>query len=239
MPETNIDGIVQDEATATVAPAIVVPTGYDAQEFPFHFKARAIRDESGKVVGKSPKQPSLKVQLPVPSHDLAIQFLSNADSAESKLIMSAIADIIYGAARAQFDEIIEGFDNDPTKVVAGSMLSLDKLDLTYLANLPPSTRASSVPDEDEFKAFFADYLSVMVQATGKEASRIERHLQYFARPTKVKPYKDMLVTLVSQLDIYLAASANVEEHAAAASYIREKFDRWSKEPEKMPDVSML
>src|SRR5690606_33528064 len=110
-----------------------------AQSYKFNFKTRKITDENGKEVGRTKKQPSVVCDLPVPSADEVVMMLSNG-GAEAGLIMSTIGDIIYQAARGQFDEIIESFGDDESKEVAASMLNFDQLSLTYIANLPPSSR---------------------------------------------------------------------------------------------------
>lgn len=234
MSDTNIDGIAQE-----AAPAVAIPEGCNAVDMKFNFKARNLYDENGKAVGKSKKQPSLVVTLPVPSHSTVARYLSDASSKESAVIMAAVEDLIYSAARNQFDEIIDGFEGDDSRTVAASMLDISKLDLTYIANLPPSTRASSVPGEDDFKAFFSDYLAVMPAATGKGDAAIEKHIKLFTKPTAIKANKPVLELLVGQLDLYMSATANIEETAATASYIRNKLDKWFNEPEKAIDLSLL
>ena len=205
----------------------------------FNFKSRIIRDEEGKEMGRTKKQPSVECELPVPSQDEIILYMQQPDSKEAALITSSVQDIIYQAAREQFDEIIESFGDDDSKTVAADMLDLSRLDFSFIANLPPSTRASSAPSEDDWKAFFEDYLAVMVAATGKEEKRIANHIELFKKPTKAKANKEVLSLLVTQLDIYMANSANIEDHANCAGRIRDKYDRWSKEPEKAVNLDLL
>ena len=232
---TNIDGIVQDEQAA--APAL--PAGCMAQEMKFNFKARNIYDETGKAVSKSKKQPSLVIALPVPMHETVASFLADVSSKESGLIMAAVSDLIYTAARNQFDEIIDGFEGDDSRTVAASMLDMSKLDLTYIANLPPTSRASSVPGEDEFKSFFTDYMATMPAITGKPLASIDKHIKLFTKPTSIKANKPVLELLVGQLDLYMANTQAIEDTGATASYIRNKLDKWFVEPEKAVDLSLL
>lgn len=234
--ETNINAGADTGAEAS---AIALPAGCDGIEMKFNFKTRALRDDNGKEIGRTKKQPSIVTVLPVPSHDTVAGFLMEPSSKESILIMDAIKDVIYTAARNQFDEMIDSFEGDDSRTVSASMLNYELLDISYIANLPPSTRTSSVPAEDDFKAFFADYLAVMVPATGKEEAKIKRHLDHFSKPQRVKAAKDVLNLLVGQLDMYLSATPNIEDHAATAAYIRNKFDKWAKEPEKVVSVDLL
>lgn len=205
----------------------------------FNFKTRAIRDEEGKEIGRTKKQPSVETELPVPSHDEVTNYLTSPDSKESILVMSAVQSIIYQAAREQFDEIIEAFGDDDSKTVAADMLDLSRLDLSYIANLPPSSRGGTALTDEDWKAFFDDYVTVMVAATGKEMDRVVKHVELFKRPTKVKANKEVLHLLVGQLDIYLANTQNAEDNSDCAVRIRDKYERWSKEPEKTVDLSLL
>lgn len=210
-----------------------------AQEFKFNFKSRKITDESGKEIGRTKKQPSLVASLPVPTNDEIISHLAVPDSAVAKLVMASVAAVIYGAAREQFDDVIDGFGDDDSQEVNASMLDYDKLDLEFLANLPPSQRGAAALSDEDWAAFFGDYLNVMVAATGKEAARINNHINLFKKPQKAKANKEVLAVLVDQLDIYLASSQNLEETGEAASRLRNKFAKWHAEPEKQVDLSVL
>ena len=46
-----------------------------AQTYKFNFKSRRITDENGNEIGRTKKQPSLTVDLPVPSIDEVISML--------------------------------------------------------------------------------------------------------------------------------------------------------------------
>ena len=209
-----------------------------AQSYKFNFKSRRITDEAGKEVGRTKKQPSVVCDLPVSSADEVVQMLSNG-GAEAGLIMSTIGDIIYQAARGQFDEIIESFGDDESKEVSASMLNFDQLSLTYIANLPPSSRGVQAISDEEWQAFFEDYLGVMVAATGKAEDRIKNHINLFKRPQKAKANKEVLQVLVDQLDIYLASSGNLDDTGTCAVRIRDKFSKWISEPEKAVDLDLL
>lgn len=210
-----------------------------ATEFKFHFKSRKITDESGKEIGRTKKQPSVVASLPVPTPAEVQDFLADAESPVSKVIMSAISAVIYNAAREQFDDVIDGFGDDDTKEVNAGFLDYDKLDFAFLASLPPSARASSALTEEDWVAFYEDYLQVMVAATGKEEARIKNHINLFKKPLKAKTNKDVLGVLIDQLDIYLASSANLEDTGDAAGRLRNKFAKWLSEPEKAVDLSIL
>lgn len=209
-----------------------------AQTYKFNFKSRRITDESGNEIGRTKKQPSLTVDLPVPSTDEVIGMLQ-AGGAEAVLLMTQIGDTIYQAARGQFDEIIEQFGDDDSKEVTADMLNYDQLSISYLANLPPSSRGVQAISDEEWQAFFEDYLAVMVAATGKTEDRIKNHINLFKRPQKAKANKEVLKVLVDQLDIYLASSGNLEDTGTCAVRIRDRFNKWISEPEKAANLDLL
>lgn len=210
-----------------------------AKSFKFNFKTRSIRDENGNVIGKSKKQPSVECEVPALSADEIIGYMQTPDSKEAALIAEAVARIIIDAAREQFDEVIESFGEDDSKEVSASMLDYSKLNLAYIASIPPTQRASSALTDEDWEAFFVDYLAVMVAATGKTEDKIKNHINLFKKPTKAKANKEVLQVLVDQLDIYMASAANLEETGTCASRISEKFKRWISEPEKAVNLDLL
>lgn len=209
-----------------------------AQTYKFNFKSRRITDENGNEIGRTKKQPSLTVDLPVPSIEEVIAMLQ-AGGAEAVLLMTQIGDTIYQAARGQFDEVIEQFGDDDSKEVTADMLNYDQLSISYLANLPPSSRGVQAISDEEWQAFFEDYLAVMVAATGKTEDRIKNHINLFKRPQKAKANKEVLKVLVDQLDIYLASSGNLEDTGTCAVRIRDRFNKWISEPEKAANLDLL
>ena len=209
-----------------------------AQTYKFNFKSRRITDENGNEIGRTKKQPSLTVDLPVPSTDEVISMLQSG-GAEAVLLMTQIGDTIYQAARGQFDEVIEQFGDDDSKEVTADMLNYDQLSISYLANLPPSSRGVQAISDEEWQAFFEDYLAVMVAATGKTEDRIKNHINLFKKPQKAKANKEVLKVLVDQLDIYLASSGNLEDTGTCAVRIRDRFNKWISEPEKAANLDLL
>lgn len=209
-----------------------------AQTTKFNFKSRAIKDESGKEIGRTKKQPSVEVDLPILAADEIVTVLQGGGK-EADLITAAVADIIVSAARSQFDDIIEAFGENSEQEVNASMLDFDKLTLTYVASIPPSQRGSTALTEEDWTAFFEDYLPVMVAATGKEEARIKNHINLFKKPQKAKANKEVLQVLVDQLDIYMASSANLDDTGVCAARIHDKFSKWIAEPEKAVDLSVL
>jgi hypothetical protein len=234
--EVGVDGS-GEVAQQAVAPAM--PAGYTALTQKFNFKTRKITDDSGKEIGRTKKHDSINVTMPVPTADTLIGYLATPDSAVAKLLMDAANGIIVDAVRSQFDELIESFGDDDSKTLSVNDIDFSKLSLDYIASIPPSQRGGVALTEEDFNAFFADYLITMVAATGKEEKRIKNQIELFKRPTKVKSAKDVLAVLVDQLDVYLANSQALEDTGEVATRLRAKFDKWAKEPEKQVNLDLL
>lgn len=209
-------------------------------ETKFNFKQRAIKDEGGKEIGKAKKQPPLIVNLPQPTKATIVAVLQSEDPAHAKLqalFLDSIYDIVRSQAKLQLDDVIDSFGIED-KTVTADHLDYDKLDLVYIANLEPAQRGARAISEEEWTAFFEDYTSVMVAATGKPLEKIQNHINLFRKPTKIRNAKDMLQVLVQQLDIYITKTGNLEDTGEAASRIRSKFAKWAEEEEKF-DPSIL
>jgi len=197
---------------------------YVNKSFKFNFKKRTIKDENGQTIGEIAKKPSIEVALPVLSTAGVIEALQ-AGGKEAEVILDAVNFVFYQAARQQFDDVIENMTN-PDDEVKSADLNFDKLQLSYLANLPPATRGGAAISEDEWNFFFSDYLAVMVAATGKEERRIANQIEHFKKPNRCKANQAVLEVLVDQLSIYITKSANIEDTAQAAERLMGKFQGW-------------
>jgi hypothetical protein len=209
-----------------------------AKSVKFNFKSRKITDEQGKEIGRTKKQDAVVCDIPVLTHGEIIEVLMCAGK-EAELVFEAVSEIIVNQAREQFDELIESFGSDDTKTVSAAMLDYDKLNLSYIASIPPARRGASAITEEDWKVFFDDYLAVMVAATGKAEERIKNHINLFKSPNKAKANKEVLAVLVDQLDIYMSSSANLEDTGTCAVRISEKFKKWIAEPEKALNMDLL
>ena len=198
---------------------------YVNKAFKFNFKKRTIKDENGAVIGEIAKKPSIEVEIPVLSAEGIASILTSGPSKEAEVILDAVNFMFYQAARQQFDDVIENLAN-PDDEVKATDLNFDRLQLSYLANLPPATRGGSSISEDEWAFFYSDYLAVMVAATGKEERRIANQIEHFKKPNRCKANQAVLEVLVDQLSIYVSKSANIEDTAQAAERLLGKFQGW-------------
>lgn len=212
----------------------------NAQTVKFNFKSRAIKDEAGNTIGRTKKQPSIEAAIPVLElTEISALLQDQPESPVSKLIAEAVARIVIDAARDQFDEVIEAFGDDATKEVQASMLDYDKLTLEYIASIPPTQRGASALTEEDWVAFYNDYLATMVAATGKAEARIMNQINLFKKPAKAKSNKEVLAVLIDQLEIYMSASANLEDTAVCADRISTKLKKWLAEPDAAADADLL
>lgn len=229
-----------------------------AVETKFNFKARKI-EEDGKEIGKTKKQPALLVNLPQPTTEEMISYLNRTDQTVKEkrkidgkevevdvvvvdkvkqLIVDAIQEIVRDQAKGQLDDQIDAFGADETKVVTAESIDYDKLSLEYIANLPPAQRGARAIPEDDWKAFFQDYMQVMVAATGKPEAKIKNHLDLFQKPTKAKQNKEALAVLVDQLDVYTTATQSLDDTGECVMRLKSKFQKWIDEDAKL-DLSSL
>lgn len=223
------------------------------QEVRFGFKSRIIKDAEGNVLAKTKKQSpvtvglqyatveDLKTILSLPAEKVVDEKTKQEVERPARavlMVLEAVNSLVYAQARGQFDDIIEGFGADETKVVTADMLDHDKLTLEAISNLDPKARGVRVISEDDWTSFYDDYFAVMVAATGKPEKNIKNHLDIFKKPTKVKSAKDILGVLIENLDIYIGASGNIEDTAECVNRIKSKFDKWLKEEDKI-DIDAL
>lgn len=198
---------------------------YAPKKFKFNFKKRIIKDDvTGQVIGEIAKKPSIEVEIPCLTSEGIAEALAGGGK-EAELIMEAVNFVFYQAARGQFDDVIAR-QTAPDELVKATDLNFDNLQLTYLANLPPASRGGAAISEDEWNFFYADYLAVMMAATGKEEGRINNQITFFKKPTRAQNNAAVLAVLVDQLSIYIQKSAAIEDTAMAAERLLAKFQNW-------------
>lgn len=200
----------------------------------FHFKTEKLRNEKGEVVGEGKKHPSVELDLPVPSLARLQEYLAAPEQfkAEVDLLLSTITDQVYRVARSQINDFRE---NNKDGTVTAAVLNYDKLDWTAIANMPKSERGSSVPSDEDVKAFLDSYLAVMPAALGKEKEKIENHLVCFQTGfKKQRAQKDILEMFTNALAVYITAVGDgVEEHLEVVEYFSNRLNKLLKSEEKI------
>lgn len=235
--------IIKAEAPAPV-------NGYvDMKPNIFHFKTETLRNEKGEEIGKGKKHPSVEMYLPIPKAEKLVEFLQQPDTftkevdgkqvtspnLEKALILEAITDQIYRVARAQINELRT---NDKTKDVpiTPASLNYDKLDWTFIANMPKSERGAYAPDDEELKAFLDHYLEIMPAATNKTKEKIENHVLCFKTGfKKQRAQKEILEMFQDALAIYVtkAGESALEEHSDVIEYFSNKLTKMLKAEENI------
>lgn len=231
-----------DGAGATAAPAPAAPAA--PNEFTaltpvsFHFKVEKLRDEKGVVVGEGKKLPKADLHLPVPTKArLAEILLAEGEefAKERKLLEDAVLDVVYGVARGQINAFREIEANKDTPITQ-SVLNLDKLDWTAIANMPKGERGTSVPSDEDLQSFYDSYLQVMPAAADKAKEKIENHIVLFkAKFKKQRSQKDLLEVFRNALAVY---STNVsdevlEDQLPVVEYFSNMLERYLKSEEKI------
>lgn len=235
------DTPAQDQTAAADTAAVVVPTPLTATgpvalvKSTFHFKTEKLRDEKGNVIGEGKKHPSVAIDLPVPSLVRVQEYLADPVKykAEVELLFATMQDQIYRVGRGQINDWREA--NKEGTVTAAS-LNYDKLDWTAIANMPKGERASTVPADEDVKAFFASYLAIMPEALQKPKKNIENHIACFeAGFKKQRSQKEVLELFVTSLSTYVAVAGDdaVEEHLEVIEYFSTRLDKLLKTEEKI------
>lgn len=227
---SNETSTAENTATETVTPQ--VPTGMIAAPVKFNFKQRTIKGENGAADKKMKKQPSVTAALPNFTAEYLAALFSDTSEDTIKarsLVLDYANEIFREQAKSQFEDVIDSFGEDENLQVTAGHLDYDKLTLEYISNLPPAQRGRTAISDEEWNTLFKDYLNVMLQVTGKDAVRLNKHIEIFKKPTRVKAQPDAMTVMVDQLDVYLAHSEMLEETGAAAKRLRDKFEAWLKE----------
>lgn len=201
----------------------------------FHFKTEKLRDDTGKVIGDGKKHPSVTIDLPTPSRKALAQFLLDETkyAKELELLDATILDMVYRVARGQINDFRE---NTKDAVVTAASLNYDKLSWTAIANMPKGERASTVPSDEDIKAFLDSYLLVMPAALNKPKQNIENHLLCFQSAfKKQRSQKEILEMFVNALLVYMTTAGEeaVEEHNEVIEYYQNRLKKMLTSEEKI------
>jgi len=200
----------------------------------FHFKTEKLRNEKGEVIGEGKKHPSVELDLPVPTLEQISEWLKDpsAYAKEIELLQSTMLDQVYRVARIQINDFRE---NNKDGVVTAAVLNYDKLDWTAIANMPKAERGSSIPSEEDIKAFYEAYLRVMPKALNKPQQNIENHiLCYQTGFKKQRSQKEILEMFLNALQVFVVTMGDeVEEYVDVVEYFSNKLNKLLKAEEKL------
>jgi hypothetical protein len=215
---------------------VPVPEGMRGQMF--HFRKEKVKDAEGnEIADEVYKHPSVKIPLPIPTREeiLAI-FNDTARTSEQAFVLSLIEDAFYAQARDQINEFRE---SNPKATVTANVIDYSKLSINALANMPASERGNKL-DEEDMKQFVADYVSVMPQASGKDANKIKAQANILEKGLRtVKTDKKVLAVMKDLLTLWAANTQNLEEHQKVYDALNGRIDKWSKaEPKNVLESIM-
>lgn len=201
----------------------------------FHFKTEKLRDEKNNIIGEGKKHASVDIDLPVPTAEAITAFFSDTTkfAKELELLFSTLQDQVYRVARGQINDFRE---KNPEGEVSAAALNYDKLGWTAIANMPKGERASTVPSDEDTKAFLDSYLEVMPTALAKPKANIENHIAcYQSGFKKQRSQKDILEMFKNSLAVYATTVDDevVEEHTEVIEYFINRLDKLLTTEEKI------
>jgi hypothetical protein len=217
-----------DTPMTTAAPVSMVKSK-------FHFKTEKLRDAEGNEIGTGKKHPSVEIDLPIPSIRTLQAYLGDTKrfGKELELLFSTLQDQVYRIARGQINDFRE---KSLDAVVTAASLDYDKLSWSAIANMPKGERASTVPSDEDTKAFLDSYLQVMPEALSKPKKNIENHIACFtASFKKQKSQKEILEMFLNALAVYVSTvgEETVEEHMEVLEYYQNRLEKLLKSEEKI------
>lgn len=207
-----------------------VPEGMKAQMF--HFRKEKVRDEAGNEIADEVfKHPSVKIPMPIVTREEMLAIFSAPSTgegnraSEQSFILSLVDDALYSQARDQINQFRE---DNPKATVTANVIDYSKLSVNALANMPASERGNKL-DEEDMKAFIVDYVSVMPQASGKDANKIKAQANILDKGLRtVKTDKKVLAVMKDLLTLWAANTPNLDEHQKVYDALNGRIDKWVK-----------
>lgn len=203
----------------------------DVNEQSFHFRkvkeetpklddsGNPVKNDKGEVVmvTKETKRPSVHIPVPRPSVEGIVNILSKeGNEKELELLLEALNAVVLDQAR----DII----NEDTSISAENF-PYEKLSWNYIANLPKAERRGGGISAELWNDWAADYIAVMVPATGKELAKVELASKVFlTKFAQHKTNKPVLKVLQGQLAIYASNTTRGEEFAECISFLDKKME---------------
>lgn len=192
------------------------------QEVSFHFKkprkgpdGKEPTDELGQPIAV---RPTVKLQVPLPTFEGVISALENEKTRD--YILELVGEAVKAAARGQVDD-------ETSPVNKQEDLRLDHLTLSFLANIPKAERRGAGIAKETWAEWEKDYISTMIEATGKDAEKVGNAAKIFtARLQPAKTNKPVLKFLMGQLSMWAERSQNLEEFQDVWEFLTKKGDEF-------------
>ena len=204
--------MAETQTAAADSPQIVAKFDQlnDAQKFKFRFK----KDKLGV------QRPSVEVTGPVPSIEGVIEILKKGGK-DLELLQEAMYDVVRDYLGSYVGDN-EGANQEN--------IPWEKFLWSAIANAPKEDRRS-IPAE-LWEAFTADYIEVMLAATGKPKDAISLATTVYVKKfSQVKTNKEVLKKLQGQLGIYMEQSKRAEEFTDILEMLTRKVEVFLKSEE--------
>jgi hypothetical protein len=211
----------QDQATAAV---VDTNLPYLPKEMSFFFRTKKQKNELGEEV--EVKRPTVKLNVPVITIDGLVALLNEGNGTKVAGLLSVLEDVIYKQAKEQVDE---------DEAITQEKLDLNKLTLDYILALPPSSRSSNAPTDEQWKLFEADYPATMAPVQPErtiEQINLARDL-FLKKLTPVKDKPEMLKVLKGYIALWFTNSKQQEELSTVFEYINQRADALIAQPPKV------
>lgn len=214
----------EDTVVAGTTAVVEANVDYLPKELSFFFRTRKEKNELGETV--ETKRPTVKLNIPVITLDGVINLINEGNGTKIAGLLSVLEDVIYKQAKEQVDE---------NEAISQETLDVSKLTLDFILTLPPSSRSSTAPSEEQWKAFELDYPAIMAAVQpDRTAEQITLARDLFLK--KLTPVKDkpkMLEVLKNYLALWFTNSKQQEELATVFEYLNNRADALIATPAKI------
>lgn len=215
-----------------VASAAAVDTNlpYLPKEMSFFFRTKKQKNELGEEV--EVKRPTVKLNVPVITIDGLVALLNEGNGTKIAGLLSVLEDVIYKQAKEQVDE---------NEAIDQEKLDLTKLTLDYILTLPPSSRSSNAPSEEQWKAFELDYPAVMAAVQPDRTTEqisLARDL-FLKKLTPVKDKPQMIKVLQDYIALWFTNSKQQEELTTVFEYINNRAEALLATPAKVLSLDAI
>ena len=220
----------QTETTAAAAALVEANVNYLPKEMSFFFRTKEEKNQLGETV-KS-KRPTVKLNVPVITLDGVINLINEGNGTKIAGLLSVLEDVIYKQAKEQVDE---------NEAIDQEKLDLTKLTLDYILTLPPSSRSSNAPSEEQWKAFELDYPAVMAAVQPDRTTEqisLARDL-FLKKLTPVKDKPQMIKVLQDYIALWFTNSKQQEELTTVFEYINNRAEALLATPAKVLSLDAI
>jgi hypothetical protein len=139
---------------------------------------------------------------------------------------------VYGRLRTVINEVREKLPADAE--IKPEMIDLSQASWSVIASIPKAQRAGLGISDEDWNDFAADYRAIMAAATGKDADRIEKHIQLFQKKfAPCRNDKKALGVLKEMLAVWAANTGSMEDNQTVYEYLSNRVDSLLAEEEKI------